>query len=110
LLAWSTPLNQQEFIPGVTGENLLDMLACGGISTRSHRNNYRKGTHRLMISPLFQFSIKDEIEAARIEATKTLTRPLATLSRRERENSILSPSGREIERGDVEEPKTSLQR
>jgi len=29
---------------------------------------------------LFQFQIKDEIEAARIEATKALTRPLATLS------------------------------
>jgi hypothetical protein len=46
---------------------------------------------------LFQFQIKDEIKAARIEATKALTRPLATLSQRERVNSILSPSGREIE-------------
>jgi len=46
---------------------------------------------------LFQFQIKDEIKAARTEATKALTRPLATLSQREKVNSILSPSGREIE-------------
>jgi len=31
---------------------------------------------------LFQFQIKDETKAARSEATKALTRPLATLSRR----------------------------
>jgi hypothetical protein len=48
---------------------------------------------------LFRFQIKDDIKAARIQATEALTRPLATLSQRERGNSILSPSGREIERG-----------
>jgi hypothetical protein len=57
-----------------------------------------------------QFQINDEIKAARISATEALTRPLATLSRRERGNSILSPSGREIERGSVKEPKTSQRR
>jgi hypothetical protein len=58
----------------------------------------------------YQFQIKDEIKAARMLATEALTRPLATLSQRERGNSILSPSGREIERGYVEEPKTSQRR
>jgi hypothetical protein len=48
-------------------------------------------------SSIFQFQIKDEIKAARIEATEALTRHFATLSQGERGNSILSPSGREIE-------------
>jgi len=53
---------------------------------------------------LLRFQIRDEIKAARIEATKALTRLLATLSRRERVNSVLSPSGREIEWGVPREP------
>jgi hypothetical protein len=56
----------------------------------------------------FQFQIKDDIKAARKKATEALTRPSATLSQRERVNRVLSPSGREIERGNVEEPSTSL--
>jgi hypothetical protein len=47
---------------------------------------------------------------ARKKATETLTRPSATLSQRERVNRVLSPSGREIERGNVEEPSTSQRR
>jgi len=46
---------------------------------------------------MYRYKNKDEIKTARIEATKALTRPLATLSQRERVNGILSPSGREIE-------------
>jgi len=42
---------------------------------------------------LFRFQIKDEIKAARIEATKVLTRPLATLSRRERGTVYSLPPG-----------------
>jgi hypothetical protein len=41
----------------------------------------------------FQFQIKDETKAARIEATKALTRPLATLSRRERVKVYSLPPG-----------------
>jgi len=52
-----------------------------------------------VVDYVYRFPIKDEIKAERIEATKALTRPLATLSRRERVNGVLSPSGREIERG-----------
>jgi hypothetical protein len=43
---------------------------------------------------LFQFQIKDDIKAARKKATEALTRPSATLSRRERVNRILLPSER----------------
>jgi hypothetical protein len=45
------------------------------------------------IRKLHQFQIKDEIKAARIEATKTLTRPLATLSQRERVTGYSLPLG-----------------
>ena len=43
-----------------------------------------------------QFQIKDDLKAARIEAARPLTRPLATLSRWERVNCIPSPFGRRI--------------
>jgi hypothetical protein len=57
---------------------------------------------------VFQFHIKDDIKAARKKATEALTRTSATLSQRERVNRVLSHSVREIERGNVEEPSTSL--
>jgi hypothetical protein len=60
------------------------------------------------VSSQREYQIKDDIKAARKKATEALTRPSATLSRRERVNRVLSPSGREIERGNVEEPSTSL--
>jgi len=41
----------------------------------------------------YQFKIKDAVKAARIEAAEALTRPLATLSQRERVTESSLPLG-----------------
>ena len=51
------------------------------------------GSYPAFFHAQYQFKIKDAVKAARIEAAEALTRPLATLSQRERVTESSLPLG-----------------